>query len=90
VVKELRRGRNIAVHDRNYAVESDEVREYVKLAGRVRSALRLAGESKIAVWSPLVQESILVRITVVLAHSHRPMAEIPSVTRQAPRRIASP
>jgi len=42
VIDDLRRARNLAVHSRPYSVGSDEVREYVKLAGRVRSALRLA------------------------------------------------
>ena len=45
VIVDLRRARNLAVHGRPYIVDRDEVREYVKLAGRVRSALRLAGEA---------------------------------------------
>ena len=45
VIGDLRDARNVAAHVRPYTVEHDEVVDYVKLAGRVRSALRLAKEA---------------------------------------------
>jgi len=46
VIRELRDARNLAAHGRPYTVERDEVVDCVKLAGRVRSALRLARQSQ--------------------------------------------
>lgn len=48
VIGDLRQARNVAAHVRPYAVERDEVVDYVKLAGRVRSALRLARQAQAA------------------------------------------
>ena len=45
VLRQLRQARDAAAHSHPYKVESDEVRDYVKLAGRVRAALRLAGQA---------------------------------------------
>jgi hypothetical protein len=47
-ISELRDARNVAAHAHAYTVERDEVVEYVKLAGRVRSALRVARQSAAA------------------------------------------
>jgi hypothetical protein len=41
VVRELQEGRNVAAHSGPYPVERRQVVDYVKLAGRVRDALRL-------------------------------------------------
>jgi hypothetical protein len=48
VIRDLHRARNVAAHVQPYTVERDEVVDYVKLAGRVRSALRLARQSQAA------------------------------------------
>ncbi len=45
VLSDLKNARDVAAHIRPYTVERDEVIDYVKLAGRVRSALRLARQS---------------------------------------------
>lgn len=45
VIGDLQKARNVAAHEHAYEVERDEVVDYVKLAGRVRSALRLARQS---------------------------------------------
>jgi hypothetical protein len=42
VITDLQRARDVAADERPYTVERDEVRDYVKLAGRVRGALRTA------------------------------------------------
>jgi uncharacterized protein YutE (UPF0331/DUF86 family) len=44
VLTELKQARNIAAHTGQYPLDSDEVREYVKLSGRVRDALRTEQE----------------------------------------------
>jgi hypothetical protein len=46
VIQDLKRARDVAAHVRPYTVDRDEVTNYVKLAGRVRSALRLARQSR--------------------------------------------
>jgi hypothetical protein len=120
VVDELREARNLAVHSRGYTVDRDQAREYVDLAGRVRSALRLAAQANVAAekgetgydlfvyhdlsdptastggtiptvgeraerFGDLGKERHVVavgpgihpgRVTVVLAHGHRPMKEV--------------
>lgn len=48
VIAELRDARNVAAHARPYTVDRDEVVDYVKLAGRVRSVLRIARRSNAA------------------------------------------
>jgi hypothetical protein len=48
IIGDLRDARNVAAHVRPYTVERDEVVDYVKLAGRVRSALRLARQAQAA------------------------------------------
>lgn len=48
VIAELRDARNVAAHARPYTVDRDEVVGYVKLAGRVRSVLRIARRSNAA------------------------------------------
>jgi hypothetical protein len=48
VIAELRDARNVAAHARPYTVDRDEVVDYVKLAGRVRSVLRLARQRNAA------------------------------------------
>jgi hypothetical protein len=45
VIFDLKGARNVAAHVRPYTVERDEVVDYVKLAGRVRAALRVARQS---------------------------------------------
>lgn len=129
VVDDLGRARNVAVHSHPYVVERDEVIEYVKLAGRVRSALRLSRQADLAaragetVYDLLVYHDLIDptgrtggtipsvgddaealfgeigrhrrvvavapgvhegRITVVLAHSDRPMPEIQAILDREP------
>lgn len=48
VIDDLNRARNVAAHARPYTVERDEVVDFVKLAGRVRSAVRLARQAHAA------------------------------------------
>jgi hypothetical protein len=120
VVEQLKHARDLAAHSRPYDVAKDEVVEYVKLAGRVRSALRIAAQTYIGAERGETGYDLLVyhdlsdptgttggtipsvgesgdrfadigkdryvvavgpgihpgRVTVVLAHSHRPMPEI--------------
>lgn len=45
VIADLQRARNVAAHEKPFEVDRDEVVDYVKLAGRVRSALRLARQA---------------------------------------------
>lgn len=44
VLTELKQARNLAAHSGPNPPEGDEVVEYVKLAGRIRDALRVAQE----------------------------------------------
>jgi hypothetical protein len=46
VIGDLRDARNVAAHAAPYTVEPEAVVDYVKLAGRVRTALRMAGQSQ--------------------------------------------
>jgi hypothetical protein len=48
VIDDLRRARNVAAHAQSYTVERDEVVDFVKLAGRCRSALRLEKQAHAA------------------------------------------
>jgi hypothetical protein len=48
VIEDLRQARNLAAHADSYEVDQTSVVDYVKLAGRVRAALRLAREAQVA------------------------------------------
>ena len=60
VIRDLKDARNVAAHARSYSVERDQVTEYVKLAGRVRAALRLAGQSLVAAEEGATRYDLLV------------------------------
>jgi hypothetical protein len=59
-IVDLHSARNAAAHGRGYTVERDSVVEFVKLAGRARSALRLAGQSRAAAEEGRTQYDLLV------------------------------